>query len=65
MRKEIKCKSKGRVKKCLLGSILFVIGAAALSGGRILTSRENKKAFSERFEEELNQVLARRENQER
>ena len=41
------------------------IGAAAFSGGRILTSRENKEAFSERFEEELNQVLARRENQER
>lgn len=41
------------------------VGAAALSGGRILTSRENKEAFSERFEEELNQVLSRRENQER
>ena len=41
------------------------VGAAALSGGRILTSRENKEAFSERFEEELNQVLTRRENQER
>ena len=32
MRKANECKSKDRVKKCLLGSILFVIGAAALSG---------------------------------
>ena len=32
MKKENSHKSKGRVKKCLLGSILFIIGAAALSG---------------------------------
>lgn len=36
-------------------------GAASGFSGRILTSREDKEAFSKRFEEELRQVLARRE----